>query len=142
MKAPGDRRPEGEYENVRPAGGKDDPSLDPFEISFREEELRESRGPRDPFVNEFGVVIGDHDYESERSPLESWSEETDPSDLSGGQWVHPYRDIGFLTQENRDWFERGISSSRPFMHPAHSTAPSAEFGEEDGFPAPEAMDEP
>ena len=142
MSAADDRRTSEPYAGVKPAGGKDDPKLDPFEIEFSAEALRENRGPRNPFVNEHGVVIGDHDYESESSPLESWDEETDPAVMAGEQWVHPYRDIGFRTSENRDRFEKGISSSRPFMHPTHVTSPLGETDEDDGFPAPEAQDEP
>jgi len=115
------KRPRG-YEGVKPAPGKDDPELDPFEIEFRPE-FRSGRGPREPFVNEHGVVIGDHDYESHDSPLEQWSEDTDPSVMAGEQWVHPYKDIGFRTRENRDLFERGIPpQGGVFMHPTHHSA--------------------
>nr|WP_246120337.1 DUF3905 domain-containing protein [Cohnella terricola] len=115
--------------------------MDPFEIEFRSE-LRADRGPREPFVNAYGVVIGDHDYESENSPLEQWSNETDPAAMAGEQWVHPYKDIGFLESKNRDWFERGIPFSRPFMHPTHSTSASIDSDEEDYYPVPEVLDEP
>ena len=33
-----------------------------------------------PFINSFGVTIGDSYYTSKDSPLENWSEETDPCD--------------------------------------------------------------
>ncbi|WP_084423296.1 DUF3905 domain-containing protein [Cohnella thermotolerans] len=133
-----------------PAPGRDDPNLDPFEIEFRPE-FRDNRGPREPFVNEYGVVIGDHDYESPQSPLEQWSEETDPAVMAGDQWVHPFKDIGFRTRENRDLFERGIApSSGTFMHPALQTSrPERSAGEPPGdeddepyFYVPEVMDEP
>ena len=129
------------YAGATPAPGRDDPELDPFEIEFRPE-FRQGRGPREPFVNEHGVVIGDHDYESEQSPLEQWSAETDPSVMAGEQWVHPYKDIGFLTSENRDLFERGISSTRPFSHPTHSTGSAIDADEDAGYPVPEVLDEP
>src|SRR5690554_5992656 len=80
--------------------------LDPFEINFLPEYKRD-RGARDAYENEYGVVIGDHDYESPESPLQQWSEETDPSVMAGDQWVHNYKDIGFHTEENRDYFEKG-----------------------------------
>lgn len=104
------------YEGVRPAPGRDDSELDPFEIEFKPE-FRE-RGPREPFVNAHGVVIGDHEYASDASPLEQWSRDTDPSVMAGEQWVHPYKDIGFRTRENRELFEEGILP-RPgtFRHP-------------------------
>ncbi|MFD0672325.1 DUF3905 domain-containing protein [Cohnella sp. GCM10027633] len=130
------------YANVKPAQSRDDSELDPFEIEFRAE-FRDNRGPREPFVNEHGVVVGDHDYESPQSPLENWSSDTDPSIMSGGQWVHPYKDIGFLTRENRDLFEKGIAPfSGLFMHPTHSASASAEFDDDEYFPVPEVLDEP
>ncbi|ASS68604.1 MULTISPECIES: DUF3905 domain-containing protein [Paenibacillus] len=100
--------------------GKDRPELDPYELEFRPE-FKSGRGPREPFVNEHGVVIGDHEYVSAASPLEQWSEETDPSVMAGDEWVHPFKDVGFLTEENRDYFERGIEP-RPgsFGHPEHN----------------------
>lgn len=119
------------YEGVRPAGGKDDPGLDPFEIEFRPE-FRTGRGPREPFVNEAGVVIGDHDYASPNSPLENWSKDTDPAVMAGEQWVHPYKDIGFRTRENRDWFERGIPpASGVFMHPEQQVSAADEPHQEE-----------
>lgn len=116
--------------------------LDPFEIEFRSE-FRDNRGPREPFVNSYGVVIGDHDYVSENSPLEQWSEETDPSIMAGDQWVHPFKDIGFRTRENRDLFERGIApASALFMHPVHGVSASDEPDEDEYYPVPEVLDEP
>lgn len=96
--------------------------LDPFEINFLPE-FQQGRGPREVFVNEHGVVIGDHEYESPESPLNQWSTETDPEIMSGDQWVHPYKDIGFYTEENRDYFEKGISPQAGiFMHPSIDVA--------------------
>lgn len=88
-------------------GKEDDPALDPFEISFLPQ-FKQGRGRREPFVNEYGVVIGDHDYESPNSPLNQWSVDTDPAIMAGDEWVHPFKDIGFQTPENRELFERGI----------------------------------
>lgn len=116
--------------------------MDPFEIEFRAE-FRDNRGPREPFVNAHGVVIGDHDYASAQSPLEQWSKHTDPSIMAGEQWVHPYKDIGFHTRENKDLFERGVSpSSGLFMHPTHSTSIPIELDDDEYFPVPEVLDEP
>jgi hypothetical protein len=127
---------------VKPVGGHDDSELDPFEIEFRAE-YRDNRGPREPFVNAEGVVIGDHDYVSAKSSLEQWNTETEPSIMAGEQWVHPYKDIGFRTQENRDLFERGIvPSSGQFMHPVHSTSDSTAVEEDEYSPVPEVLDEP
>ncbi|WP_239617826.1 DUF3905 domain-containing protein [Cohnella mopanensis] len=129
---------------MKPAGGHDDSELDPFEIEFRAE-YRDNRGPREPFVNAHGVVIGDHDYESGNSPLEQWSKETEPSIMAGDQWVHPYKDIGFRTSENRDLFERGIApASGLFMHPTHATAQSINPDDDEEFlpVVPEVLDEP
>ncbi|MEB3102275.1 DUF3905 domain-containing protein [Ferviditalea candida] len=81
--------------------------LDPFEIEFLPE-FQRGRGPREAFVNEHGVVIGDHQYESPNSPLNQWSKDTDPAVMAGDEWVHPYKDIGFQSAENRDYFEKGI----------------------------------
>ncbi|GGG24304.1 DUF3905 domain-containing protein [Paenibacillus abyssi] len=100
--------------------------LDPYEIEFLPE-YRKGRGPKEPFVNRHGVVIGDHMYESEQSPLQQWSKETDPSIMSGDEWVHPYKDIGFTTAENRDCFEKGIPPQGGiFMHPDKDVAYSNE----------------
>ncbi|NBD23769.1 DUF3905 domain-containing protein [Paenibacillus glycinis] len=99
-----------------PSAGGDDPALDPYEINFLPE-FRSGRGPRAPFVNGSGVVIGDHMYESPQSPLSSWTEDTDPAVMAGSEWVHPFKDVGFLTSENRDYFERGIApESGIFTH--------------------------
>jgi len=100
--------------------------LDPFEIAFLPE-FEHGRGPREPFVNEFGVVIGDHEYESAASPLNNWSTDTDPEVMAGEQWVHPFKDIGFLSSENREYFEQGIEPSEngnggKFMHPDKDVA--------------------
>ena len=137
----GNGRKDKPYAGAIPTPGRDGPELDPFEIEFRPE-FRQGRGPREPFVNEHEVVIGDHDYESENSPLQRWSEETDPSVMAGEQWVHPYKDVGFLTSENRELFERGVTSSRPFAHPTHSSASSIDPDDDTGYPVPEVLDEP
>lgn len=101
---------------------KDDPALDPYEINFRPE-FREGRGPEEPFVNEYGIVIGDHMYDSPDSPLNQWSTDTDPAIMSGDQWVHPFKDIGFHTAENRALFEQGIlPRGGIFMHPVNDAA--------------------
>jgi hypothetical protein len=114
--------------------------FDPYEINFLPQ-FREDRGPEKPFINEHGVLIGDHVYESPNSPLEKWTENTDPAIMSGDQWVHPYKDIGFHTEENRDYFEKGIlpdelSSGARFMHPdkdvAYDTFESGEPRPENG----------
>jgi hypothetical protein len=102
----------------------EDASLDPFEINFLPQ-FKEGRGPREPFVNEFGVTIGDHMYESPESPLSQWTESTDPFVMAGDQWVHPFKDVGFQTAENRDYFEKGITPSAQgerFMHPDKNSA--------------------
>ncbi|UUZ82957.1 DUF3905 domain-containing protein [Paenibacillus sp. P26] len=113
------------YKNVRTDieyNRKNDPELDPYEIEFLPE-FRNERGPREPFVNEHGVLIGDHIYESENSPLNQWSKDTDPFVMSGDEWVHPYKDVGFQTSENRDLFEKGIPpKGHPFMHPDKDVA--------------------
>lgn len=102
--------------------GKEHRDLDPFEIEFLPQ-FREGRGPQEPFVNEYGVTIGDHDYDSPESPMNHWSKDTDPSIMAGDGWVHPFKDIGFHTQENRDYFERGIPpKSGIFMHPDKDVA--------------------
>ncbi|MDN4525187.1 DUF3905 domain-containing protein [Fictibacillus fluitans] len=72
-----------------------------------------------PFVNEYGVVIGDSLYNSENSPLNNWSEDTDPSTMAGDQWVHPTNDIGWNTEENRELIEKKVKpKGAPFMHPS------------------------
>ncbi|WP_248929724.1 DUF3905 domain-containing protein [Paenibacillus hamazuiensis] len=111
---------EHDEKEIRPLRGEGD--LDPFEINFLPQ-FEKGRGPREPFVNKYGVVIGDHDYESENSPLENWDKNTDPSIMSGDEWVHPFKDIGFHSAENRDYFEKGIPpQSDIFMHPDKDVA--------------------
>jgi len=114
--------PENTYDTVRPAPGFDDRVPDPFEIEFLPEHRGGARGPEQPFVNDYGVVIGDHEYASPDSPLERWSRDTEPAVMAGEQWVHPYKDIGFWTAENRDLFEKGIPPSGVFMHPVRQTS--------------------
>jgi hypothetical protein len=107
----------GTYDNLN---HKDE--LDPYEINFLPQ-FRQGRGPQGPFINQYGVVIGDHEYVSEQSPLEQWTENTDPAVMAGEQWVHPYKDIGFQTTENREYFEQGIApKSGIFMHPDKNAA--------------------
>jgi hypothetical protein len=113
--------------------------LDPFEINFLPQFL-EGRGPREPFINSQGVLIGDHNYESENSPLEHWSKETDPSVMSGDEWVHSFKDIGFHTAENRDIFEKGILPQNSIMmHPDKDVAYQA-YNIEAGDNVPEGGD--
>lgn len=70
-----------------------------------------------PFVNEFGVTIGDSFYDSKESPLNQWSDEIDPSIMSGDQWVHPTNDIGWNTPENRELIEaKRKPQGVPFTH--------------------------
>lgn len=108
-----------------------DAELDPFEINFIPQFL-ENRGPRKPFVNSQGVVIGDHEYESEQSPLNQWSVDTDPSVMAGDEWVHPFKDVGFHTAENKNYFENGIEPQGGiFMHPDKDVAYEA-FNQETG----------
>ncbi|RAP75224.1 DUF3905 domain-containing protein [Paenibacillus montanisoli] len=117
---------QGEISSFPPAPGKDDPALDPFEINFLPE-FQSGRGPHAPFVNDSGVVIGDHQYESPESPLSQWTEDTDPAVMAGSQWVHPYKDVGFLTSENRDYFEQGVPpQGGTFMHPDKNAASGIE----------------
>ena len=111
------------YKFVKPLKQGDE-APDPFEINFLPQFLQ-GRGPRQPFVNEYGVVIGDHMYESSNSPLQQWSKDTDPAVMSGDQWVHPFKDIGFHTEENREYFEEGVAPSglgSRFMHPDKDVA--------------------
>ncbi len=99
-----------------------DPKLDPFEIEFLPQ-FEKGRDPKGAFINKYGVVIGDHEYESEASPLNHWSENTDPSVMAGDEWVHPYKDIGFQTAENREYFEKGVPpKGGVFMHPTRDAA--------------------
>ncbi|MCQ6559545.1 DUF3905 domain-containing protein [Paenibacillus mendelii] len=101
---------------------RDDPALDPYEINFLPQ-FQHDRGPRSPFVNSSGVLIGDHQYDSPQSPLHRWTADTDPAVMSGDEWVHPFKDIGFTTDENRDYFEKGIPpKSGIFMHPDKDVA--------------------
>jgi hypothetical protein len=127
-------------------GGEED--LDPYEIQFLPQ-FRKGRGPEEPFVNEHGVTIGDHDYDSPESPLNHWSKDTDPSVMAGDEWVHPFKDVGFHTQENRDYFEKGISPAGGiFMHPDKDAAypaynsPSEGEGLEDDAGAGEKNGQP
>jgi hypothetical protein len=72
-----------------------------------------------PFVNKYGVVIGDSKYNSPNSPLNQWSENIDPSIMSGDEWVHPTNDIGWNTEENRELLEaKRRPHGSPFMHPS------------------------
>jgi hypothetical protein len=101
---------------------KDINELDPFEINFLPQ-YRHGRGPAGPFINSYGVVIGDHEYVSEHSPLEQWTEQTDPAIMAGDEWVHPFKDVGFQTTENCEYFEQGIApQSGIFMHPDKNVA--------------------
>lgn len=96
--------------------------LDPYEIDFLPQ-FEQGRGPRVPFVNEYGVTIGDHDYESDNSPLEQWTSDTNPEVMAGDQWVHPFKDVGFQSAENRELFEEGIvPQSGIFTHPDKNVA--------------------
>ncbi|MHC0038660.1 DUF3905 domain-containing protein [Pseudoneobacillus sp. C159] len=71
-----------------------------------------------PFKNSQGVIIGDSHYSSANSPLENWSDETDPAIMSGDEWVHPTNDIGWNTAENRELLEeKRKPQAYPFMHP-------------------------
>ncbi|UQD51500.1 DUF3905 domain-containing protein [Bacillus methanolicus] len=71
-----------------------------------------------PFENSFGVIIGDSKYTSPNSPLENWSDKTDPAIMSGDEWVHPTNDIGWNTSENRELLEsKKQPQGYPFMHP-------------------------
>ncbi|MEH7012953.1 DUF3905 domain-containing protein [Neobacillus niacini] len=71
-----------------------------------------------PFVNEHGVVIGDSQYASPNSPLENWTENTNPEIMAGDEWVHPTNDIGWNTAENRELLEsKKKPQAYPFMHP-------------------------
>ena len=71
-----------------------------------------------PFINSYGVTIGDSYYTSKNSPLENWSKETDPSMMSGSEWVHPTNDIGWNTPENHELLNH-LKQPDPglFMHP-------------------------
>lgn len=111
--------------------------LDPFEIEFLPH-FRQNRGPEEPFVNQHGVMIGDHEYESGNSPLTNWTRDTDPAVMAGPEWVHPFKDVGFHTEQNRDYFEKGILPDQGFlMHPFKDAAYQAYNGpvEEEGDPS-------
>jgi hypothetical protein len=115
---------------------QDKEDLDPFEIEFLPE-FEENRGPRQPFVNKYGVLIGDHMYESSNSPLNEWTTNTDPFVMAGDEWVHPFKDIGFQTEENREYFERGIApQGGRFMHPDKDVAYEPSLEAADGDPQP------
>lgn len=76
-----------------------------------------------PFINSHGVIIGDSHYTSENSPLENWSDETDPSIMAGEEWVHPTNDIGWNTVENKELLEQTKQpQAKPFMHPTHDVS--------------------
>lgn len=106
--------------------------LDPFEIEFLPQ-YRQGRGPEEPFVNSHGVVIGDHEYVSSNSPLEQWTEDTDPNVMAGDEWVHPYKDVGFTTADNRAIFEEGQAPMGGiFMHPTHQASLRGKTEEEVG----------
>ena len=71
-----------------------------------------------PFVNKHGVTIGDSLYSSNNSPLENWSDQTDPAIMAGDEWVHPTNDIGWNSPENRELLEsKRKPQAYPFMHP-------------------------
>lgn len=71
-----------------------------------------------PFENSHGVIIGDSLYSSPNSPLENWTDDTDPAIMSGDEWVHPTNDIGWNTSENRELLEsKRRPQAYPFMHP-------------------------
>jgi hypothetical protein len=111
---------------------------DPFEIEFLPE-FRKGRGPEEPFVNPFGVTIGDHEYDSSESPLNQWSTDTDPAVMAGEIWVHPFKDVGFHTQENRDFFEKGVPPKEGmYMHPFKDAAYPAYNGPVEDAPLSEA----
>lgn len=91
--------------------------LDPYEINFLPQ-FKKGKGPKEAFINKHGVVIGDHEYESPNSPLTNWTEETDPEIMAGDEWVHPYKDIGFQTEQNKGYFEKGVEPETGiFTHP-------------------------
>lgn len=99
-----------------------DAKLDPYEINFLPE-YEQGRGSREAFINEYDVIIGDHEYESPNSPLQNWTLDTDPAIMAGDQWVHPYKDIGFHSKENRQLFEEGIEPQGGiFTHPDKDVA--------------------
>lgn len=112
--------------------------FDPYEINFLPQ-FEKGRSPRKAFLNKYGVLIGDHMYESPDSPLQQWSTNTDPAIMSGDEWVHPFKDIGFQTEENREFFEKGIvpeggTRGGRFMHPDKDVAYEANLEHYDGEP--------
>jgi len=76
-----------------------------------------SRDVQKPFVNEFGVIIGDSLYDSEHSPLNNWSTDTEPEIMAGDRWVHPTNDIGWNSNENKELLEDKEIKGARFMHP-------------------------
>lgn len=104
---------------------KNDPELKPMHIeetlphqinapSFKDTDIE----MKAPFKNEHGVIIGDSLYASKNSPLEKWTDETDPAVMAGDEWVHPTNDIGWNTAENRELLEeKKKPQAYPFMHP-------------------------
>ncbi|OCA85650.1 hypothetical protein A8F94_12290 [Bacillus sp. FJAT-27225] len=75
-----------------------------------------------PFINKHGVVIGDSLYSSPNSPLENWSDDTDPEIMAGEEWIHPTNDIGWNTLENRELIEsKQLPQGVSFMHPVKDT---------------------
>lgn len=105
--------------------GKDNKKLEPLDIdgtmphqisapSFKGTGIK----IQPPFKNEYGVIIGDSKYSSPSSPLENWSEDTDPAIMSGDEWIHPTNDIGWNTDENHEILEeKRKPKAYPFMHP-------------------------
>lgn len=83
--------------------------------SFKETNIKVEK----PFINKHGVVIGDSYYDSEHSPLNQWSTETDPAIMAGDEWVHPTNDIGWNARENHQLLEekRRSNPETRFMHP-------------------------
>ena len=73
---------------------------------------------QEPFINEHGVVIGDSNYDSSNSPLNNWSDEVDPAEMAGDEWIHPTNDIGWNASENRELLEKKKKPEGvPFTHP-------------------------
>jgi hypothetical protein len=78
---------------------------------------------KEPFVNRHGVVIGDGKYNSPNSPLNNWTEDTDPEIMAGDQWVHPTNDIGWNCEENKKLVEKETNhNGAHFMHPTKDTS--------------------
>lgn len=74
-----------------------------------------------PFVNRYGVVIGDSLYDSDDSLLNNWSDEVDPSIMSGDEWVHPTNDIGWNTDENHEMLHQKRAENGFLNHDTHDT---------------------